>query len=240
MELYAVIARDRPDQVLGIFIRDANNVEAVPPLEDPTGEHAPRVPPVPQRRGTQSSSSSISSPPSNTTTLPDGRLLTTNRRRPLRTSSDTATPRATYSVRRSKRTMSDFQQQNPPGSPDYFGSTSLIDLPVTEEPEPIALPSNVIPYPPPSSYTPSAFTRRQDDETASVSSRMSLGRTSTSSSLRPPMTEAERKRYELQQRVYRARMEIPDRIPFRVFRDPSECVEARQILDTLNLAHSQM
>ena len=49
------------------------------------------------------------------------------------------------------------------------------------------------------------------------------------------MTDAERKRFDLQMRVYKARMEMPDSIPLRVFRNPAECVEAKQILDTLNI-----
>lgn len=244
LELYASIARDRPGQILGIFIRDASNPELVPALEDPTGDNAGRIPHIPQRRGTQSSASSIASPPSTTAPLPDSRLLNVNHHRPVRSlsvsmpgaTSDT-TPRAAYAMR-SKRTKSDFPHQDPTDNLDYFTSTSLIDLPVTEEPQPITPPTT-------SSFAPSSYTapgytrRRQDDETSSTSSRISLGRTSTSSSGRPPMTEAERKQFELQQRVYRARMEIPDRIPLRVFRHPSECVEATQILESLNLARPQ-
>ncbi|KAF8813021.1 hypothetical protein BYT27DRAFT_7181978 [Phlegmacium glaucopus] len=44
------------------------------------------------------------------------------------------------------------------------------------------------------------------------------------------MTEAEKKRYELQTRVYRARTQIPSHIVLRVFRDPSECVEVEAVM----------
>lgn len=42
------------------------------------------------------------------------------------------------------------------------------------------------------------------------------------------MTEVEKKRYELQMRVYRARTQIPSHIVLRVFREPSECVEVEE------------
>lgn len=44
------------------------------------------------------------------------------------------------------------------------------------------------------------------------------------------MTEVEKKRYELQMRVYRARTQMPSHIVLRVFREPSECVEAEEII----------
>ena len=44
------------------------------------------------------------------------------------------------------------------------------------------------------------------------------------------MTEAEKKRYELQMRVNRARTQMPSHIVLRVFREPSECVEIEEIL----------
>ncbi|PPQ64719.1 hypothetical protein CVT24_008346 [Panaeolus cyanescens] len=45
-----------------------------------------------------------------------------------------------------------------------------------------------------------------------------------------PMSEIEKKRAELQARVYRARNMMPSNIPLRIFRDPGECVEAAEIL----------
>ena len=44
------------------------------------------------------------------------------------------------------------------------------------------------------------------------------------------MTEVEKKRYELQMRVYRARMQMPSHIPLRVFREPNECVEVEEVM----------
>ena len=44
------------------------------------------------------------------------------------------------------------------------------------------------------------------------------------------MTEVEKKRYELQMRVNRARTQMPSHIVLRVFREPSECVEIEEML----------
>lgn len=49
----------------------------------------------------------------------------------------------------------------------------------------------------------------------------------------PQMTAAERRRWELQQRVARARQMLPPGIALRIFREPDECSEAHQILDQL-------
>ncbi|KAI6126158.1 hypothetical protein EDD16DRAFT_1702879 [Pisolithus croceorrhizus] len=45
------------------------------------------------------------------------------------------------------------------------------------------------------------------------------------------MTDGEKKQWDLQNRVYRARQLIPKHIPFRVFEDPKECVEVEQIME---------
>ena len=39
----------------------------------------------------------------------------------------------------------------------------------------------------------------------------------------------------LQQRVNRARELMPQQVPLRVFRHPSECVEAKEILDQFDV-----
>ena len=48
------------------------------------------------------------------------------------------------------------------------------------------------------------------------------------------MTELEKKRMDLQMRVYKARAQIPPHIHLRVFRKAEECVEASELLDTLH------
>ncbi|KAK2465469.1 hypothetical protein APHAL10511_002361 [Amanita phalloides] len=49
-------------------------------------------------------------------------------------------------------------------------------------------------------------------------------------SLSRTQTESERKRSELQERVWRARSEVPEGIVLRIFREPSECVETEGVL----------
>jgi len=47
---------------------------------------------------------------------------------------------------------------------------------------------------------------------------------------RQRISDSEWKRFELQRRVDKARVEIPDHIPLRVFRSPEECTETKGIL----------
>jgi hypothetical protein len=49
------------------------------------------------------------------------------------------------------------------------------------------------------------------------------------------MTEQEKKRAELQMRVYRARVQIPPHVQLRVFRKAEECTEVQEILDMLHV-----
>ena len=46
-------------------------------------------------------------------------------------------------------------------------------------------------------------------------------------------SDPERKRQELQNRVWAARLRMPENVLLRVFRSPEECVEAKEILDHL-------
>jgi len=75
---------------------------------------------------------------------------------------------------------------------------------------------------------------------ASEDSSSSLASTgsSVSSSLQStrqmrPTTEAEKRRWDLQNRVNKARLVMPSHIVLRVFEDPKECVEAEQIIQRL-------
>jgi len=47
------------------------------------------------------------------------------------------------------------------------------------------------------------------------------------------MTPVERRRWELQQRVVRARQMLPPGVVLRIFKEPDECTETHQILDQL-------
>jgi hypothetical protein len=49
------------------------------------------------------------------------------------------------------------------------------------------------------------------------------------------LSDPEKKRLELQNRVWAARVQMPRNIPLRVFRSPEECVEAQEILDRLSV-----
>ena len=49
----------------------------------------------------------------------------------------------------------------------------------------------------------------------------------------PQMTIAERRRWELQQRIAKARQMLPPGIALRIFKEPDECTETHQILDQL-------
>jgi len=49
------------------------------------------------------------------------------------------------------------------------------------------------------------------------------------------LSSTERKRYDLQLRVYKARLLMPSHIPLRIFTNPEECVEAARILDDVGM-----
>lgn len=240
LELYGSIARERPYQILGIFIRDASQSPDSRPLDDPTGEQALRDPTIlaPSRRGTQLSMSSIAPSPGPSTPTGTSRPPFPSHR-PHRSFSGSEVPTPTpanqvYAVRAAKRTQSYTPPS--PNAHQYFPSGSLIDSPVSEEPPAVpnmSTASNM-------SYPPQSWTRQgQDDDRSSTSSRVSGGGRSSTSSYRPPMTDVERRRYDLQQRVWRVRADVPASIALRVFCDPSECVEAGHLLDSLNLGKRQ-
>lgn len=68
----------------------------------------------------------------------------------------------------------------------------------------------------------SAVSSRSQQSTSSMSSVDSYGKS---------LSEADKRRRDLQLRVYRARTQMPGHVLLRVFRDPKECVEAQQILE---------
>ena len=47
---------------------------------------------------------------------------------------------------------------------------------------------------------------------------------------RMTLSESEKKRVQLQARLWRACAEVPTNVVIRVFRDPEECVEASQVI----------
>ena len=258
LELYASLARERPRQILGIFIRDASNYAVVKPLEDPTGQNVMRLPPTTQRE-TQSS-------PGGVYQAPDAPSLPP--RRPTARSVPSILPSQRYGNNNMNDSSSGYNEQRPPplprrkGSgattayspppireqPDYFTSNRLIDASISGEPDSFSASGGAgVKYPPPGFARSRASSKStgnstspgaEDDFYSSSSSRSSSGASKVTSP--GPSTEGERKQYELQMRVYRARMEVPEHVALRVFRDPRECVEAQTILDQLNMGRAQL
>jgi hypothetical protein len=170
------LARERPDQILAVFIRD---VELGEVIEDPTGWKAVGASSLngerwPRQSWSVSSSASASTPSSRPTT-------------------------PAYSL--------------PPSREDYF-PVSPAEAPVmTAEPDAIVDMNAATPM-------GGQFRGAQAASVRSVASSASAQR----------MPEGERKRYELQLRVWRARTQMPGHVPLRIFRDPAECVEAEEAL----------
>jgi hypothetical protein len=103
-------------------------------------------------------------------------------------------------------------------------ASSFTGTPVAEEPE--------LHYSPQSVSSPAAstasFSQTMWDDDSAASRKQQAAALAL-------LSEPERKRQELQVRVNRARATIPATIPFRVFRDPRECVEAAQLLDKMHI-----
>lgn len=57
----------------------------------------------------------------------------------------------------------------------------------------------------------------------------------SSASTPTSLSDVEKKRLDLQMRVWRARYAVPPHIPIRIFREPEECVEVNRILDHLQV-----
>ncbi|KAH7908958.1 hypothetical protein BJ138DRAFT_1128026 [Hygrophoropsis aurantiaca] len=86
------------------------------------------------------------------------------------------------------------------------------------------------------SYTSSRSSVDSGSSYASTASTGSFGvRTGRRATMQPVLTEAEKKRNDLQARVYRARAIVPLSIPLRVFRNPEECVEAFELLGRVGI-----
>ena len=106
---------------------------------------------------------------------------------------------------------------------------------VTQPPQPIQPPritANLIPNFRSSFSSQTSFQRihgQQSSSTASTTSS-SYNAFNYGGANGGKMTEVEKKRYELQMRVYRARTQMPSHIVLRVFREPSECVEVEEVM----------
>jgi hypothetical protein len=256
------LARERPDSILGVFIRDAD-ATTLEPLADPTGWQAmgaagtrpserPLVARSESEMTTQSTSSIPSfskynyapaSPPpnvnidktpqanqwsldsvpvtlgnpehSNTEILGAGPLSAEPE--PLRTFADdqTKTPTLVSSARMGPSIVID-----PPINPSRYQRLANCNLMTAVGAKFVNQPPK--PTPPPSI---TAATSLYSHQTSSSSSLHASNGRQTS------LPEAEKRRVQLQCRVYRARTQMPSHIPLRIFREPTECVEAQEILD---------
>ena len=230
LELYAEIARERPEQILAIFIRDANvrDNDTMRPLDDPTGAEAFRWAMEPGSGATTPVSATNSG-----FVQPGPRR--TNPRQASRSMSE-ATPGSPPAVpAKATRSFSGLDpgvlSRNPNGSSssNYFSSTLRSYSPITEEPpkHPV-MTADQTSWPPPGFSKPPPGSQAERRE-----SRWSPQTPSSMMSLPDP--ESERRRYELQTRVWRARLDVDPGIPIRMFREPEECVEVNEILDRLQL-----
>ncbi|KAF8230808.1 hypothetical protein L208DRAFT_101824 [Tricholoma matsutake] len=249
LELYADLAYERPHQIFAVLIRYADNVSD--PIDDTTGEKEIGAAGTRSRPLLSSGGGNMDGRPGLTRTLSDmlgwgssspstkSPILTT----PLNVSPDMATKESTN------------------GSTNYFTPTRLTTEPdSTTLPSP---PLRASPFNPSQAFktSPKTSPRSQtQSQTVVASARISpkphsrgyTARSSSSPSSTSPVTsrslssptfmmslagmsDADRKRDALQKRVYKARRRMPKDVPLRVFRDPSECVEIKEMLRRVGL-----
>ncbi|KAH9857256.1 hypothetical protein C2E23DRAFT_381428 [Lenzites betulinus] len=245
LELYAELARERPDQIAGVFIRDAGTRgDDARPLEDPTGVQAFSA-------GLEAGLGYPgSAPPSAGGVRGAGRRLVGRYGGGASRSMSDATPMPptpTSASRWSLRTLSGSDgggsgAPSPTVDRDYFGQGARSHSPITEEPG--ASPEMGVGLGTPMgggenddtpriSFPPLGFARAQDTgEWRDTTARWQPQQRSRPPS---PVSDAEKRRMELQARVWRARLDVPPGIPIRVFREPEECVEVDGILDRLHV-----
>lgn len=174
LELYVDLARERPGQILGIFIRDVTSgldqsLDSLNEAQVFTNEPE-SIPPTPPSSGRVSTHESGS--PTSQRSLPY---------EPRRSLTDP-----------SRKNSKVVQQQPQPVPRMQVQSGSFVD---EDHPMP--------------------------------------GRDPFANPQQVQMTVAERRRWELQQRIARARQMLPPGIALRIFKEPDECSEAHQILDQL-------
>ncbi|KAG7093448.1 hypothetical protein E1B28_007126 [Marasmius oreades] len=214
LELYTELAKENPRQILAVFIRDTGSGDI---LEDPTGLRVLTATPEISLQS-QEESSTVDQETWNFQHYVNG----DRRPAPLDTSK---TPHKSSSWPVTNETPTTPGSISNNRNSNYFKFTS--------EPEPLYDSSRN------SSLTSlsSIFTRktpatRRESVSSNASSYFSrtpksaAANTSTSSRI----SESEKRRQDLQMRVYRSRTVLPDHVVLRVFRSPTECVEADMIL----------
>ncbi|KAF9649212.1 hypothetical protein BDM02DRAFT_1948477 [Thelephora ganbajun] len=203
IELYTAVATERPQQILAIFIRDARSTSN-------GGKPQPVEDPIgatahTRWRGyTQRSDSSGS--------LRSFRQISRGASSEVTSAQPMMTPSPTPAYQNRQRSRSYSKRQN---STDYFSQSDR--------------------------SSPASINTNDDDTVPWLSNTQNqeepmTGEIDASAGLGPKpakVPSAEWKRLELQMRVDRARMNMPQSVKFRLFVDPEECVEAFEVLDWL-------
>lgn len=208
--LISRFARERPDQILAVFIRDVGDPSSGQHvLDDPTGWNA---------IGAAGTGLPYIQTPGGTPSYP----IPT----PRRSLSDLVLNRPP----KTGRTPPALDTTIPENRTSYFTPS-----PLSAEPQPMeeAEEVDLIKTPRPAPQFNNPFTGRSIPPNTSTTRSSSLlsGVSTTSSAFAQRLSDADKKRLDLQTRVYRARTQMPGHIPLRVFRDPDECVEAGEILE---------
>lgn len=245
LELYALLAEERHHQILAVFVRDASGPGSQP-LDDPTGENIKHRPAPLKRASSFGFSRNKASPL-------EKPALSVTRDTPTLTGTETptqsdyqSTPRA--DPRGSRLMPSSFRGRKPMRSSslnvsstpsDYISANTSASEDNRTPVAPLRSPTD------PTSSTSGSFSTFSD---ASIPySAESPTNTPSSNDVRLPqavpgvlspaevqaLSPQERRRYELQERVWKARLTMPSHIPLRIFTEPEECIEANQILDNL-------
>ncbi|KAI0630600.1 hypothetical protein C8Q77DRAFT_1160159 [Trametes polyzona] len=274
LELYADIARERPDQIVGIFIRDASaRGEDARPLEDPTGAEAyrgvlegglgmPSSAPVDSAGGSgvRGAGRRLTARygPGASRSMSDATPVPTPIQTTAPSMSEGSAPRSARNPARTRsgsdpdlgglgRGGASAGAAGSTGAPpyDYFSSAPRTHSPITEEPG--ASPEMGVPprahgsgewgqTPQSGRWQPQRIQtqhlQRQKQQEEQPPTPTSAGARSQPPS---PVSDAEKRRWELQARVWKARVDVPPHIPIRVFREPEECVEVDGILDRLQV-----
>lgn len=210
LELYAALARERPNQIAAVFVRDVTAADGGEGVRDPTGSEL--------TSGEGMGAAGFAGDP----TLTQAAVV--GLRAPLKrgsTGSDPLLPpNPPYASRErpsAKRTVSEI-------------ASGIKDKPMRAMSKLSTMSESRTPgvgMPPGGNYfTSSPTPSRQNSYDAGAPGTYPMEN----------MTEQERKMFLLQSRIYRARAMIPNHISLRIFRKPEECVEASRLLDKLLVA----
>lgn len=223
LELYTSLAAERPWQILAVFVRDAGPHTDDALLDDPTGWRI-----VEGRKGGPGGSQSAAPilaaarladmieqekdmvTPTQGSFRPDSpqpAFASEERPKARRGISDLAAAKLNETKNKAKALRTPRHSSSVGAEPQFFSS--------------------------PGSGRNSSSTSSLSSDTSSVSSVASyMPKRKTTQEL-SALTPGERRRYDLQMRVWSARTQIPSHIPLRIFRKPEECVEMYPILTKL-------